>query len=201
LNEIPNNEESGLIAALRRGEDSAFELLVRRYGPRLLGTARRLLRDDALAEDCVQETFLKAFSKISGFEERARLGTWLHRILVNEALMKLRKTKRMRLEQIDDLMPQFDSAACRIEAPWSYLATPDELLEQQQSRAMVQSHIDILPPDYRTVLQLRDIEEFDTEATAYILGITPGAVKVRLHRARAALKQLLEPLLRGEGRE
>ena len=126
------------------------------------------------------------------------LGTWLHSIMVNQALMKLRKDRPGRLEQIDDLMPQFDSNACRIEAPWSYLATPHELLEKQQSRRLVQSHIEQLPENYRIVLQLRDIEEHDTATVAEILGITEGAVKVRLHRARSALKALLEPLLRGE---
>ena len=193
------DDEEGLVAALRAGEAAAYETVVRRYGPRLLATARRILRDDALAEDCLQETFLKAFDKIGGFEGRSALGTWLHSILVNQSLMKLRKNKRERHEQIDDLMPQFDSNACRIEAPWSYLATPDELLEQDQTRALVQSKIDQLPESYRIVLQLRDIEEFDTETVAAMLEITPGAAKVRLHRARAALKVLLEPLLRGEG--
>ncbi len=193
------DDEEGLVAALRAGEAAAFETVVRRYGPRLLATGRRILRDDALAEDCLQETFLKAFDNIGGFEGRSALGTWLHSILVNQALMKLRKIKRERHEQIDDLMPQFDSNACRIEAPWSYLATPDELLEQDQTRALVQSKIDQLPESYRIVLQLRDIEEFDTETVAAMLDITPGAAKVRLHRARAALKVLLEPLLRGEG--
>lgn len=191
--------EGALVAALRAGEAAAYEILVRTYGPRLLATARRILRDAALAEDCLQETFLKAFDKIDGFEGRSALGTWLHSILVNQSLMKLRKNKRERHEQIDDLMPQFDSNACRIEAPWSYLATPEELLEQDQTRALVQSKIDQLPENYRIVLQLRDIEEFDTETVAAMLGISPGAAKVRLHRARAALKVLLEPLLRGEG--
>lgn len=194
-----DDDEGALVAALRAGEAAAYEKLVRGYGPRLLATARRILRDAALAEDCLQETFLKAFDKIDGFEGRSALGTWLHSILVNQSLMKLRKNKRERHEQIDDLMPQFDSNACRIEAPWSYLATPDELLERDQTRALVQSKIDQLPESYRIVLQLRDIEEFDTETVAAMLDITPGAAKVRLHRARAALKVLLEPLLRGEG--
>ena len=194
-----DDDEGALVAALRAGEAAAYEILVRTYGPRLLATARRILRDAALAEDCLQETFLKAFDKIDGFEGRSALGTWLHSILVNQSLMKLRKNKRERHEQIDDLMPQFDSNACRIEAPWSYLATPEELLEQDQTRALVQSKIDQLPENYRIVLQLRDIEEFDTETVAAMLGISPGAAKVRLHRARAALKVLLEPLLRGEG--
>lgn len=192
------SDDSRLVDAIRRREPGSFEHLVRRYGARLLATGRRILRDTQLAEDCLQETFIKAFDKLDMFEGRSGLGTWLHSIMVNQALMKLRKDKPGRLEQIDDLMPQFDSDTCRIEAPWSYLATPDELLEQQQSRQLVQSQIEQLPENYRIVLQLRDIEEHDTATVAEILGITQGAVKVRLHRARAALKALLEPLLRGE---
>ena len=191
-------DEDRLVDAILRREPGSFEQLVRRYGARLLATGRRILKDDHLAEDCVQETFIKAFDKLDTFEGRSGLGTWLHSIMVNQALMKLRKDRPGRLEQIDDLMPQFDSNACRIEAPWSYLATPDELLEKQQSRRLVQSHIEQLPENYRIVLQLRDIEEHDTATVAEILGMTEGAVKVRLHRARSALKALLEPLLRGE---
>lgn len=192
------DDDAGIADALRRREPGAFERLVRRYGPRLLATGRRILRDPELAEDCLQETFIKAFDKIGTFEGRSGLATWLHAIMVNQALMKLRKDRRGRLEQIDDLRPQFDSDACRIEAPWSHLATPDELLEQSQSRELVQSQIEQLPETYRIVLQLRDIEEHDTATVAEILQISEGAVKVRLHRARSALKILLEPMLRGE---
>ncbi len=192
------DEDARLAEAISRREPGAFEQLVRRYGSRLLVTGRRILRDVQLAEDCLQETFIKAFDKIDTFEGRSSLATWLHAIMVNQALMKLRKDRPGRLEQIDELMPQFDSEACRIEAPWSRLAAPDELLEQEQSRQLVQSQIEQLPETYRIVLQLRDIEEHDTSTVAEILDVTEGAVKVRLHRARAALKVLLEPLLRGE---
>jgi RNA polymerase sigma-70 factor (ECF subfamily) len=192
------DDEARLVEALRRRDVGSFELLVRRYGARMLATGRRILRDAQLAEDCVQETFIKAFDKFDTFEGRSGLGTWLHSIMVNQALMKLRKDRAGRLEQIDDLMPQFDSDACRIEAPWSRLATPDELLERQQSRDLVRSQIEQLPENYRIVLQLRDIEEHDTATVAKILNLSEGAVKVRLHRARSALKALLEPLLRGE---
>ncbi len=196
--EIDSEDERYLVDAIRRGEAAAFEQLVRRHGARLLAAGRRILRDTQLAEDCLQETFIKAFSKIDTFEGRSSLATWLHAIMVNQALMKLRKDRPGRLEQIDDLMPQFDSDACRLEAPWSHLATPDELLEQSQSRRLVQSQIERLPETYRIVLQLRDIEEHDTATVAKILEISEGAVKVRLHRARSALKALLEPMLRGE---
>lgn len=191
-------DETELIAGLRRGETRAFEMVVRQYGPRLLATGRRILRDQSLAEDCVQETFIKAFERLDGFEGRAKFGTWLHSIMVNQALMKLRKLRPDKHETIDDLMPQFDADSCRIEAPWSHLATPHEMLEEEQTRRLVQSHIEQLPETYRIVLQLRDIQEFSTETVSEMLNISQGAVKVRLHRARSALKTLLEPLLRGE---
>lgn len=198
MSQPSKTNEIELIDALRRGETRAFEVAVRQYGPRLLATGSRILRDQSLAEDCVQETFIKAFERLDGFEGRSKFGTWLHSIMVNQALMKLRKLRPDKYESIDDLMPQFDAESCRIEAPWSHLATPHEMLEEEQTRRLVQSHIEQLPETYRIVLQLRDIQEFDTETVAEMLNISAGAVKVRLHRARSALKTLLEPQLRGE---
>lgn len=160
--------------------------------------ARRMLRDNALADDCVQEAFLKAFRHIEGFEGRSSLKTWLHRITVNEALMKLRALKRLDERPIDDLLPAFDANACRIEAPWMRLATTEEIVERESARALVVSKIGELPDSYRIILQLRDIEEMTTSEVAEMLGISETNVKVRLHRARSALKKILEPLLRGE---
>ncbi len=160
--------------------------------------ATRMLGDPALADDCVQEAFIKAFRAIASFEGRSSLKTWLHRITVNEALMKLRSVDRRREDTIDDLLPEFDQNGCRIEPPWGAIPTPSELLEQKATRELVTAHIRDLPDDYRIVLQLRDIEEMTTAEVADILEISESNVKVRLHRARAALKRLLEPVLRGE---
>ncbi len=194
----PALSEDALIEALKAGEARAAELLVRQHGGWMLAVARRIAGDAALAEDCVQEAFLAALKRIDRFERRSSLKTWLHRIVVNQTLMKLRSRKAKAEAPIDALLPAFDESACRIEGPWESLATPEEIYEREDRRALVQAKIAALPEGYRLVLQLRDIEELTTREVAEALGLTEANVKVRLHRARSALKKLLEPLLKGE---
>ena len=185
-------------AALKAGDKAASERLVRMHAAWMLAVARRIVGDGALAEDCVQEAFINAFRKIGNFEERSSLKSWLHSIVVNQALMKLR-SKRSRSEtRIDDLLPAFDENACRIEGPWQNLATPDEIFEREDRCALVHAKIAELPESDQVVLRLRDIEELTTREVADGLGLSEANVKVRLHRARSALKKLLEPVLKGE---
>jgi len=172
-------------------------MFVRQHSPWMLSVARRILRDNAAAEDSVQEAFLSAFTNIDKFEGRSALKTWLHRIVVNKCLMALRASKRKSEEQLDELMPQFDSNNCRIEDPWPQLLSADKICEQKQLRAVVLENIDRLPEKFRIILQLRDIEEFSTAEVAKELGLSQANVKVRLHRGRSALKKMLEPVLRG----
>ncbi|MBI3246008.1 MAG: sigma-70 family RNA polymerase sigma factor [Deltaproteobacteria bacterium] len=185
--------ETQMIARLRRGDDAAFEQIVRQYSGRLLAVARRMLGgNEHDAQDVLQEAFLSVFKAIGEFTGAAKLSTWLHRIVVNAALMKLRSRRRKREESIDDLLPRFDA-----EGEWagevsSWETPSEELLQQRETRAAVRRCIDRLPESSRTVLLLRDIEELDTEEAASVLGITPNAVKIRLHRARQALRTLLE---------
>ena len=176
------------------------EQLVRDNIGWMLVLAKRILRDRALAEDAVQDAFLDALRSLDTFEGRSSLKTWLHRITVNASLMKLRQLKRLGEQSIDEYLPEFDRYDCRIEAPWSNLARAEDMLENERLRALVSEKIAILPDAYRIVLQLRDIEEYDTGEVATLLDISTSNVKVRLHRARAALKKLLEPILRGEVR-
>ena len=190
------SDERQLVARLRVGDDASYEQLVRTYGGRMLAVARRLVRNEEDARDCVQEAFLQAFRNIEKFEQRASLGSWLHRIVVNAALMKLRARARRPEESIEDLLPQFDADGQRT-APEAELAVSLELLERREVREAVRRSIDQLPDGYRNVLLIRDIEGYDTEETAALLGLTPGAVKTRLHRARTALKSLLAPVIRG----
>lgn len=183
-----------LVVRLRRGDDDAFEELVRRYGGRMLATARRLLKDTAAAEDCLQDALLNAYRAIDRFEGRADLATWLHRITINSALMTLRTQRRLGERSLDDLQPQFDETTCRIERNWQFQETTDEMIQRRQVRDLVLACINDLPDAYRVVLMLRDIEELSTAEVAEALDMTEGAVKTRLHRARSALKKLLEPL-------
>ena len=187
--------EQVLIARLRAGEDAAFEELVREHGGRMLAVARRFLPAEEDARDVVQEAFLSAFRGLAGFEGQARLSTWLHRITVNAALMKLRSRRRKPEEPIDDLLPGFleDGHMARPARAWRPIAESE--LVQRELRDLVLEKIRSLPESYRNVLMLRDIEELDTDETARLMGIRPGAVKTRLHRARQALRGLLEPHL------
>lgn len=189
----PPPEETTLLTRLKQGEESAFEEMVTSQTARLLSVARRILRCEEEARDAVQETFLSAFRALERFEGGCRLSTWLHRITINACLMKLRSRGRRPEASIDDLLPRFDSEghpASFFEA-WSEGA--DEALERKETRLLVRSLIDRLPETYRTALLLRDIEDLDNEEAATLLGITPNAMKIRVHRARQALRSLLEP--------
>ncbi len=184
--------DGSLVARLREADEAAFGELVRTTGPRLLAVARRLLRDEAAAEDAVQESFLAAFRGIHDFEGGAQLSTWLHRIVVNRALLKLRSRRRHPEAPLDGLLPCFDETGHHLTPALGFVASTYGLVEQQETRLAVRRAIDQLPETYRTVLLLRDIEELDTGETAKVLEITTNAVKVRLHRARQALRTLLE---------
>lgn len=174
------------------------EALVRDNIAWMLALAERLMKDRSLAEDIVQESFLRAYDALERFEGRSSIATWLHRITVNTALSKLRKLKRLAEQSIDEHLPEFDRFDCRIESPWSHLASIDDVMDSDDKRRVVIESINALPDAYRIVLQLRDIEDYDTSEVAALLDITQSNVKVRLHRARAALKKLLEPILRKE---
>lgn len=188
----PAEDDAELLAGLQAGLPEAFEELVRRETGTLLAAARRILHCEADARDAVQDAFRAAFDGIRHFERRARLSTWLRRIVVNAALMRLRRDKRRPEQPIDDLLPMFDQHGAWV----SGMAAPESPIETQldarRTRIRVRTCIARLPERYRTVLLLRDIEELDTEEAAAMLGISPNAVKVRLHRARQALRTLLE---------
>ena len=189
--------EADLVAALKLGDDLAAEQLVRQNGSWMLNVARRILNNEATAADSVQETFLSAFNNIEKFKGRSTLKTWLHRILVNKCLMFLRSHKRKAEDSLDEWMPQFDNNSCRIEEPWVQLLTADKICEERQLSDAVHEAIHKLPEHFRVVLLLRDIEGYNTAEVAKSLDISESNVKVRLHRGRAALKLMLEPVLRG----
>ena len=158
---------------------------------------RRILRQEEDARDAVQDAFLAAFRSAGRFEGAARLSTWLHRIAVNAALMKMRSRRRRPEESIEDLLPQFLEDGHHVRDPREWCAPPEALLQRREDRDFVRGCIDRLPDEYRTVLVLRDIEELDTAETAQVLGLTEAAVKTRLHRARQALRGLLAERFEG----
>jgi RNA polymerase sigma-70 factor, ECF subfamily len=183
--------EADLLVRLKAGEERAFEELVRLHGGRMLAVARRFVRIETDAEDIVQAAYLNAFRALPSFEGACLLSTWLHRIVVNTALMKLRTRRRRPEESIEPLLPSFQDDGHHVEQFSDWTAGADALLERQETRATVRACIAQLPDNYRQVLMLRDIEELGTHDVATMLGMTPTAVKVRLHRARQALSTLL----------
>jgi len=192
----PVDNESTLVAQLRAGDEQAFEQVVRLYGGRLLAVARRIVGTEEDARDAVQDAFLNAFKSLDRFEGNAKLSTWLHRIVVNAALMKLRTRKRKPEQSIETLLPGFLEDGHHEERFKSWDEPIDQLMERAENRELVRKQIDALPEGYRTVLVLRDIEGLDTEETANVLGLSVNATKIRLHRARQALRTLLAPHFR-----
>lgn len=187
-----NQSERELLAQLRAGNGDAFDLVVQRYGGRMLATARRFLNNEHDAQDAVQEAFASAFRALDKFNGNAMLSTWLHRIVVNAALVQLRSRRRRGEQRIETLLPRFDHDGQWIDDPACWSDPTEVILEHRDSREMVQRCIARLPDKYRSVLLLRDIEELDTDETARSLGTSANTVKVRLHRARQALKTLIE---------
>jgi RNA polymerase sigma-70 factor (ECF subfamily) len=191
-------DERELVAALRRGEDAAYERIVRELGGRMLVVARRFMRQDSEAEDVVQEAFIQAFKNIGRFQEGSRLSTWLHRITVNAALMRLRKASRRREISIEDLLPSYLDDGHRMDPGPAWSETGEDVAMREETRQLVRRSIEQLPETYRNVLLLRDIEQLDTAEAAKALGISVNATKTRLHRARQALRTLLDPQMQAE---
>lgn len=188
---VPDGEEAVLIAALRRGEDTAFASLLREHGAPLLATARRMLGCEEDARDALQDAFLSAFRAVHAFEGKSRLGTWLHRITVNSVLMKLRSRKRACERRMEDLVPHFTDDGHHVEPPCPFSDAAVRALQSSESRMILWRAIEQLPDAYREVIVLRDIEGLSTEEAGTHLGITANAIKIRLHRARQALRTLL----------
>ena len=188
-------DHDAFLACLRANDPAAVATFVRTETPRLLSVARRILRNDEDAKDAVQEGLIAALASLDRFEGGSQLSTWLHRIVVNAALMRIRAKRSRPEESIEELLPGFEADG-HISVPASEWAPADTLVMRDEVCRLVRASIDRLPESYRTVLMLRDIEELSTEETAQALGITSTAVKVRLHRARQALRTLLDPRLR-----
>lgn len=159
----------------------------------MLATANRIMRGEQESTDALQDAFISAFQAIEKFEGKSMLGMWLHRIVVNACLMKLRSRTRHAEVSIDELLPKFGRWGHHASSLPRWQQPPDAQLQSDETRALVRRTIDMLPEEYRTVLLLRDIEELSTHETAEALETTPGAIKTRLHRARQALRTLLEP--------
>ncbi len=184
LNEPPDHE---LIAPVRNGEAAAFEKLMRRYNQRVFRAARSVLRDDAEAQDVVQETFVRAFRHLQDFEERSSVGTWLTRIAVNEAFSRLRRSRLF--GSLDSETNQQEGGSYSVE---SNQPGPEDQASSRELRSVLIAAIDSLPEQLRTVFMLREIEGLSTLETSEVLQLSAEAVRVRFHRARLALRRQVE---------
>lgn len=193
-NEAREADEKQLLDGLRARDPKAFERFVRGHGPTALGIARRILPTDEDAQECLQEAFLSAWRAIDSFEGRSKLSTWLHRIVTNAALMRLRARASRPEVLTDSEETLYDRFGFREGPHRANSLTPEELGTRRQTRSIVLRAIDELPESYRQIIAIRDLEGHSTAETAEQLGISTTAVKTRLHRARTRLREALQPL-------
>jgi RNA polymerase sigma-70 factor (ECF subfamily) len=176
---MTNHDETELLIRLRAGENDAYAQLFREHVVAMTAIARRFFGNGIDANEAVQDAFVSAFKALPAFMGTSKLGTWLHRITVNACLLKLRGRKRLRFVPLEgDVHTTTEES--------------DSSLSQAETCSRIRAGVEQLPEAYRTVIQLRDLEGLSTEETAARLGTNCGAVKTRLHRARHALKAILE---------
>lgn len=192
-------DESALVTKAREGDGAAFSELVSRYQNKIYRLAKHITQNDEDAEDVLQEAFLKAYEHLDGFKGDSRFYTWVVRIAVNEALMKLRKRKGDRTVSLDEPVETGEEQVKREIAVWD--DNPEQQYSQEEMREILDEAVQGLKPDFRTVFLLRDIEEMSTEETAETLGISIPAVKSRLLRARLALREKLTRKFKRKGED
>jgi RNA polymerase sigma-70 factor (ECF subfamily) len=184
------SDDAALVSSILLGNEAAFEAVMRAYNGRLFRVARAILNDDRDAEDALQDAYLDAFRHMGGFRGDAQLGTWLTRIVVNQALMRLRRRKRDRVvlpfssRDGDDNQLETQVADRRTESA-------SESLLRSEVRRLLERRIDELPVHFRTVFVMRDVEDMSVQETAESLSIPAATVRSRLFRARALLREAL----------
>ena len=185
----PVSDELALVQAAKGGDDSAFEELVKRYDRNVFRIAQHITQNREDAEDVVQDAFLKAYRNLEQFQGQSKFYTWLVRIAVNEALMKLRRRRPERMVSLDEDVKTEEDSVPREVADWS--PNPEQLYGQSELGDILKKTIQGLPPGFRTVFVLRDVEGLSTEETAEMLSLSIPAVKSRLLRVRLQLRERL----------
>ena len=198
-NTLAESEESLLVAKAQAGDSSAFGELVNRYQNKIYRIAKNITQNDEDAEDVLQEAFLKAYEHLGGFQGNSKFYTWIVRIAVNEALMKLRKRKGDRTVSLDEPVDTGEETVNREIAVWE--DNPEQRYSHEEMQTILDEAVESLKPDFRAVFVLRDIEELSTEETAEALGVSIPAVKSRLLRARLALREKLTRKFKRKGED
>ena len=185
----PVSDELALVRAAKAGDITAFEQLVHRYDRNVFRIAQHITQNREDAEDVVQDAFLKAYENLKNFQEQSKFYTWLVRIAVNEALMRLRRRRPERMVSLDEDVKTEEDSMPREVADWS--PNPEQQYSQAELRDILTRTIQGLPSSFRTVFVLRDVEGLSTEETAQALDLSIPAVKSRLLRARLQLRERL----------
>jgi RNA polymerase sigma-70 factor (ECF subfamily) len=185
----PTGDESVLVHAAQQGDIAAFEALVKRYDRNVFRIAQHITQNREDAEDVVQDAFLKAYQNLTQFQGQSKFYTWLVRIAVNEALMRLRRRRPERMVSLDEDVKTEEDSMPREIADWS--PNPEQQYNQAELKDILSRTIQGLPASFRTVFVLRDVEGLSTEETADALGLSIPAVKSRLLRARLQLRERL----------
>ena len=183
------SNELALVKAAQGGDVSAFEQLIKRYDRNVFRIAQHITQNREDAEDVVQEAFLKSYTNLPKFQGNSKFYTWLVRIAVNEALMKLRRRKTDKTVSVDEDIQTEDGSMPREIADWT--PNPEQQYTQAELGEILNKTIQGLPTSFRTVFVLRDVEGMSTEETAEMLGLSVPAVKSRLLRARLQLRERL----------
>jgi len=193
--DVSHDPDSDLVALVLAGDGTAFAAIMTRYNQRLFRVARGVVRDEAEAEDVLQEAYVRAFAALPGFRGDAGLGTWLTRIVLNEALGRMRRRRPTeQLEVIDQDAQTGDSRVVMFPGV-NATSSPEAAAACSEVRRLLERAIDDLPEVFRLVFVMRDIEEMSIEETAANLFIRPETVKTRLHRARRLLRKNLDDKL------
>jgi RNA polymerase sigma-70 factor (ECF subfamily) len=190
-------DEGALVERARGGDDGAFAELVGQYERKVYRLARNITQNDEDAEDVLQDAFLKAYTHLDNFHGDSKFYTWIVRIAVNEALMKLRKRRGDRMVSLDEEIELGEESVTREIAVWD--GNPEQTYSQEELRKYLDDAIQSLKPTFRSVFQLRDVEELSTEETAEALGLSIPAVKSRLLRARLQLRERLTRQFKRKG--
>ena len=191
------DDELELVAKARKGDAASFSVLLRRYEGKIFRLAMNITQNREDAEDVLQEAFLKAYEHLDQFQGNSRFYTWIVRIAVNQALMKLRKRRSDRAVSLDEQIDTGEDTVVREIAAWD--PDPEQQYSQAELNQILTGAIDDLEPIYRTVFTLRDVDGLSTEETAEALDLTIPAVKSRLLRARLQLRDKLTRFFKRKG--
>lgn len=194
MEQRPEPSDEDLMVRYREGDASVFPTIVRRYKDRLHSAVFRMVGDRDKADDIVQETFVRVHRNAARYKTIARFSTWIYTIALNMAKNEIRNTRRRRTSSLWEVGPERDGQPVAYEIP-DETERPDQIVERRNLRGLLERCIEKLPPKYKAMIVLRDVEGLSYEEIATMLKLPEGTVKSRMNRARLRFKELLEPLL------